>query len=433
VGTDDEWVVWTRSGYFTASAGGVSRIGWHVNHGAEKEAEWFPAERFYRLYYNPEFVAAVYRYGSEEKARLYAKAVVKETASVLPPRIRLVSPGSTEFETEEERLFLRFCLEEESAEPTKEVKVLLNGAVVTRRALKRKESGKCYTEELELSPGENLITILARNRYAQANPVNIRVKRRVKKIEELFKPELYLLAVGVSRYKEPDYRLRYARADAEAVVKTFRRMEGKLFRKVHVRLLVDEEATKDNLLDALDWLDREATQHDVVVVFLAGHGENDKRGNYYFLTYEMDPERLRRTAIRWVEFEDLVTGLNSKVLFFVDTCRAGNIYTARRALGPNILEALHSLKDAGVGTVIFSATTGVGYSYEDERWGHGAFTKALIDGLMGFGADYDGNRVITVRELDLYLTKRVKELTHGRQKPTTIIPSAVPDFAVYVE
>ena len=67
--------------------------------------------------------------------------MVKETASVLPPRIRLVSPGSTEFETEEERLFLRFCLEEESAEPTKEVKVLLNGAVVTRRALKRKESG----------------------------------------------------------------------------------------------------------------------------------------------------------------------------------------------------------------------------------------------------------------------------------------------------
>ncbi len=65
-------------------------------------------------------------------------------------------------------------------------------------------------------------------------------------------------------------------------------------------------------------------------------------------------------------------------------------------------------------------------SLERPEWGHGAFTKALLE---GFGtqkgklmADYDQDRLVTVKEIDLYVTKRVKQLTGGKQKPTTIIP-----------
>ena len=43
-------------------------------------------------------------------------------------------------------------------------------------------------------------------------------------------------------------------------------------------------------------------------------------------------------------------------------------------------------------------------------------------------APHDG--VVYIRELDLYVTKRVKALTNGEQKPTTIIPELVQDFAV---
>ncbi len=94
--------------------------------------------------------------------------------------------------------------------------------------------------------------------------------------------------------------------------------------------------------------------------------------------------------------------------------------------------AVQSLKDAGVGTVIFSATTGRRSSYKDERLGHGVFTEAIIDGLDRFEADFNKDGGITIKELDLYITRRVKELNHKRQKATTIIPEAVPDFAIYV-
>lgn len=73
-----------------------------------------------------------------------------------------------------------------------------------------------------------------------------------------------------------------------------------------------------------------------------------------------------------------------------------------------------------------------GYSYERAEWGHGAFTKSFLDGLGKMRADYDKDGAVTIKEIDLYITNSVKKLTNGKQKPTTIIPNSVPDFAIGV-
>ena len=83
------------------------------------------------------------------------------------------------------------------------------------------------------------------------------------------------------------------------------------------------------------------------------------------------------------------------------------------------------------GVVVMSASTGSEVSIEDPAWGHGAFTKALLDGLDG-PADYDRNGVITLKELDLHITRSVKKLTNGSQRPTTQIPENMPDFPLFV-
>ncbi|MEN8218168.1 MAG: hypothetical protein ABFS56_17715, partial [Pseudomonadota bacterium] len=59
----------------------------------------------------------------------------------------------------------------------------------------------------------------------------------------------------------------------------------------------------------------------------------------------------------------------------------------------------------------------------------GAFTEALIEGLSG-QADYTKNGAITIDELDLYLSERVKALTDGSQTPTTTKPETVQDFPI---
>ncbi|MFN3393869.1 MAG: hypothetical protein ACK424_04865, partial [Candidatus Thermochlorobacter sp.] len=74
-------------------------------------------------------------------------------------------------------------------------------------------------------------------------------------------------------------------------------------------------------------------------------------------------------------------------------------------------------------------STGRQYSLEDAAWGNGAFTRALLEGLSG-KADLMGKGKITVNMLDAFISERVKELTKGKQTPTTVRPPNVPDFPV---
>jgi uncharacterized caspase-like protein len=56
-------------------------------------------------------------------------------------------------------------------------------------------------------------------------------------------------------------------------------------------------------------------------------------------------------------------------------------------------------------------------SHEDEKWGHGAFTKALLDALSAsdeIDTDHDG--AISMSELTAYMEKRLRKLTEGDQQ-----------------
>ena len=116
-------------------------------------------------------------------------------------------------------------------------------------------------------------------------------------------------------------------------------------------------------------------------------------------------------------------------LFFVDTCHAGNIMGVRRAASRDITAVINELASAENGTVVFASSSGNQYSLEDDVWGNGAFTKAVVEGLDG-KADYTGKGKITINMLDLYISERVKELTRGKQTPTTTKPYVIPDFPI---
>lgn len=48
---------------------------------------------------------------------------------------------------------------------------------------------------------------------------------------------------------------------------------------------------------------------------------------------------------------------------------------------------------------------------------YGAFNKALVEGLEAGNANYDNDNSITIKEIDLYVTNRVKKLTNGCSTP----------------
>ncbi len=248
--------------------------------------------------------------------------------------------------------------------------------------------------------------------------------------ETATKPKLYALIAGISNYADPAYKLEFAAKDAHDFAGSLANQNGALYSEVTIKLLVDKDATAVAIKDGLDWLTHQVTDHDVGIVYLAGHGIVDERNRFYFLAADSDAQRLRATAVAKDDIADALDGLAGKALLFLDACHSGSmVSTGRRSTFDNndvVNDFLHSER----GVVVFAASTGRQVSMEDPSWGNGAFTKALVEGLGAPGvtalAKIAGDDTITPALLDAYIARRVKALTGGKQSP--VMNSTAPDF-----
>ncbi|VFN03096.1 MAG: WD domain-containing protein, G-beta repeat-containing protein, partial [Candidatus Kentron sp. G] len=444
--SDGEWVAWTPDGYYTASLNGDRLIGWHINQGEKRLARYYPAERFAKQFHQPRVVAHYLATGGDlERAIALAnqeaprRERVKPTAgtdllALAPPMVFIKKPNEPRLTTDRARLRLVAEARSVNREPVKEIWATVNGRA-GQRGMKRVKAGASRARlerEIELDPGENRIAVYAKNRHGQSEPEMLIVTRRGSSSDGPGGTDLYLLAIGVSEYADSAYNLRYADDDAKGLVRVLKAQQGRLYRRVETRLLTDRQADKDSVLDGLDWLIQESTQNDVSVIFVAGHGMKDGGGNYYFLPHDGDTDRLRRSGVKWFDFQDTLGRLPGTRWLLADTCHSGSI-TGKRSLtrdASDITDALRDLRELEGGVVVMSAATGREASVEDPRWRHGAFTKALIEGLEAGKANYNKDARIDIKELDLYVTQRVKKLTRGRQHPMTEIPRMVPNFPV---
>ena len=143
---------------------------------------------------------------------------------------------------------------------------------------------------------------------------------------------LTILVIGVDKYKlAPDaggYKeLRHAAGGARTVGEAFVRYGGGLYSEVlPPKVLIDGDASKDNILDALDQFSREMAKDDVGVIFYAGHG--DKSNDRLYLTaHDTDKTRLVRTSVsaRKSRLRDLLAGTKGRVYLFLDACHSGAI------------------------------------------------------------------------------------------------------------
>ncbi len=436
------WVLWTPKGYYDASPGGEDLIGWHLNNGKEAAADFFPASRLRARYYRPDVVARVLEIQNEDEALRLAEAEAgqkrseAEVRKILPPLVEIISPeDGAEISSPEVKV--QFRVRSPSGELATAVKALVDGRPV------RTERGVAVVKDIMGSAVQVLqvtvperdaeLSLIVENRYAASVPATVHLKWRGRGTQEEFvlPPKLYVLAVGVNAYQDETLTLKFAAKDARDFAVAMVRQKGGLYRDVVVKVLTDEQATKDALLDGLDWLEKETTSRDVAIVFLAGHGVNDANGLYYFLPVNADTEKLKRTAVPFSDLKNTVASLAGKAVLFVDTCHSGDVMGARRGVA-DIAAVVNELASAENGAVVFASSTGRQYSLEDPAWDNGAFTKALVEGVNG-GADYRGTGKITVNMLDVYVSERVKELTQGRQTPTTTKPQTVADFPIAIK
>lgn len=439
------WVLWTPSGYYDASPGAEDLIGWHLNRGKDNAADFFPASRFRSQFNRPDIITRVLESGSEAEAITQAnaeagrKTQVLSVVQVLPPVVEILSPKEGAG-VSAGNLTLKYRTRTPGDAPVTGLRVRVNGQAVNlpeTRNLSVSASGGTREITLPIPPRDSEIQVFAENRNGISAPAVLRVSwtgaKPPPKEELQFKPKLYVLAVGVSKYANPDFNLDLAAKDARDFAAAFRKQKGLLYADVQVRLLTDGNATRDDIADGLEWLKREVTARDVGVMFLAGHGVNDNTGKYFFMPHNADPDKLLRTGVAQGDIKDTLNSLAGKAVFFIDTCHSGNaLGTARtRSMGNDINAFVNELTSAENGVVVFTASTGRQLSQENPAWGNGAFTKAVVEGLNG-KADYQKTGKITHKGLDYYVADRVKQLTKGQQSPVSIAPQGVADFPIAV-
>jgi hypothetical protein len=136
------------------------------------------------------------------------------------------------------------------------------------------------------------------------------------------------LVVGIDKYRNPEWNLQGCTMDAAVMSGVLQDHYG--FPRENIRMVLDDRATKSNLLERLDWLVRGAQPGDILVFFYAGHGSQVRDRDGDELDDQMD-EILCPHDLNWDDpltddilhncFKQLPQGANLTVVF--DCCNSG--------------------------------------------------------------------------------------------------------------
>ncbi|GAA5528098.1 caspase family protein [Herpetosiphon gulosus] len=212
----------------------------------------------------------------------------------------------------------------------------------------------------------------------------------------------------------------------------------------HIRLLTDTAATKDSILDGLDWL---ATCADndpaaTILFFYSGHGWIDKQtGAYYLVQHDVSPVNLAETALSAHDITEKLRAINAqRLLAIFDCCHAQGMATSKGELAkpvelPTNLEIaalpkslVNDLKQ-GQGRAVFTSSLGNQRSWmRDETMS--LYTYHLIEALEGAG-NKAGDTTVRISNLMNYLGAVVPASAQmmGREQ-TPFFDTASEDFPI---
>ena len=209
------WVLWTPEGFFTASPGGEALIGYHLNQGPDTAGEFVTVEQLYRLYSRPELVARRLEEGidTEIQAALARIGDVRQVlAGGLPPTLELLSPPESQQRARD------FTLQVKIAPTTGgvgRVVYRVNGVVVGDLTARPVDiSVPHHRRPFTLAPGRNVISVTVFNAQNTVESTPVETVVHVQADER--RPALYVLALGVSDYRDQALKLRYAADDAQS-------------------------------------------------------------------------------------------------------------------------------------------------------------------------------------------------------------------------
>lgn len=460
VGSGEDYAILLPSGSYAGSPGCESLLQLKAGDGSvdgSSVAQWRnrPAEVLKALGGDPEVIELLAKVTERWQKRIgFDPAKREPKASDLPKvsvpeRPPLWATGETS----------GFTIEwQKGASPIKNVILRVNGVESARfqgDTLSSANQDKGSTDvTVKLAEGQNWIEVAAEDMDGRRSDL----QRFRTILREAAKPtKRYIIAIGVSNYRDSALNLEFAAKDASdlaAAIKEITKGE------TEVLLLTNEQATKDAPAKIREFL-ATATENDEVVAFCAGHGVLDSNLDYVYASHEFDSANPSETGIKLDELVDAIGSSKSlKRLLLLDTCHSGQVGEKDEMLlaqmDTELPKGVRAVKQRGMsvkpveglsaegqqrfieemfllpglhrGINIIGASGGAEFALESAQWNNGVFTASIIEALREKKADLNEDGRVSVGELRIYLAQRVSELTKGAQKPSVVAAERDQDF-----
>jgi len=201
----------------------------------------------------------------------------------------------------------------------------------------------------------------------------------------------WALIIGISNFQDKNLNLKYPAKDARDF-HDFLIKEAN-FAPDHVKLLVDEKATRANILSELGdkWLPRVANPDDLVLIYISSHGsasDMDIGGVNYLLAHDSQVDSLYASGLPMQDLTRIIKGRvhSDRVVLVLDACHSG----AAEAAGSKGLYRKGNL-DAeavaqGTGQLVISSSQPSQVSWESKNYQNSVFTRCLIESLRKNGS-----------------------------------------------
>jgi WD40 repeat protein len=414
---ENDWMVSTAEGHFDASEGARKSISF------ARGTELFNIDQFFDEFYRPGLLREKLK-PDDAPGRgtdFRGGSIQERLKQSPPPSVEIISPANEDtISNPRVNITVNFTNRGGGID---EIRLLNNGKRIPVSDMepgKIKREGKSIEQsiEVDLIPGRNTIQVSA---YSQE-----RIESSPSVVQLFYDGKgqiinCYLVAVGINEYENPALNLNYAKDDAKAFSRAIRDHGKNIFENVEVNSLYDKEATRENILTALEELSGKVRPEDVFIFYYAGHGSMVDNTFYFIPTENVSlyqSDKLAEESLKAGTIQEKFSHISAlKQVVVLDACQSGASAEILAQRGAMEEKAMAQLSRSS-GVHVMAAAGSEQYATEVSSLGHGLFTYAILEALGGGadGAPRDGN--VTIYELKAYLNDQVPELSRNHKGST---------------
>jgi len=274
------------------------------------------------------------------------------------------------------------------------------------------------TVEIDVPEKDCTITLFAENEGGSCQSNTVKLIRE--DIDMNSPARLFCVSVGVGSSSKS------ARDFARVVTKK----QGSPYAEIQMKVLTDKEATRADLVEAMEWLQQETRPNDICLFYYAGNGFRDVKDHFYFIPYGGADDKLIN-CLNAKDFATMTSHINCKLLVFADViCTVDPVN--------HISTTTHfaeQLKSSKKNMVIYASSTdemkaGLFKTNNFFIKTNSVFTKTLISAFND-GDRQPNEKGLSTKSLGNFILKEVQRNGGSAQIPAYICPPGMEPFNIF--